>query len=84
MTHMFKSNKYLGYTALSCAALIFLATRLRPGPEPLYILALICLLVVGIYCSVRGLFSGTWSNRICAGLSVVWLIWMVLLFLGGG
>jgi len=83
MTHMFKSDRWLGYAALTCAALIFLATRFRPGPEPLYVLALISLLVFGICCGVRGLFSGTWLNRICAGLSVVYLTWRVYFFLSG-
>ncbi len=84
MPHMFKSSRWLGYAALTCAALMFFATRFHLGPEPLYILALISLLVFGIYCGVRGLFSGTWLNRICAGISLVYLIWMVFLFLGGG
>jgi hypothetical protein len=83
MTHTFKSGRWLGYAALTCAALLFCATRFRPGPEPLYLLALISLLVFGIYCGVRGLFSGAWLNRICAGVSVVYLIWMVYFFLSG-
>ncbi len=83
MTHTLKSAKWLGYAALTCVALLFFATRLRPGPEPLYILAIIFLLVFGIYCAIRGLFSGTWSNRICAAVSVLFLIWMVYFFLRG-
>jgi hypothetical protein len=83
MTHTFKSTKWLGYAALTCAALLFFATRLRPGPEPLYILAIISLFVFGIYCGIRGLFSGTLFNRVCAGASVFFLIWMVLFFLSG-
>jgi len=83
MIQTFKSGRWLGYTALTCAALLFFVTHLHLGPEPLYILALIFLLVFGIYCGVRELFIGTWLNRICAGLSVIYLIWMVYIFLSG-
>jgi hypothetical protein len=86
MTDTFKSGRWLGYAALTCVLLLFLATRLNLGQlrqESLYILALISLLVFGIYCGVRGLFSGTWWNRICAGISLVYLIWMLFLFFGG-
>ncbi len=83
MKNTFKSASWLGYAALTCAAALFFATRLRPGPRPLYILAIISLLVFGIYCGVRGLFSGTWANRICAAVSVVYLVWMVFFFLRG-
>jgi len=84
MIHMFKSDRWVGYAALTCAALVFLATRFYRGQEPLYILAFISLLVFGIYCGVRGLFSGTWLNRICAGLSMVYWSWIVYSFLGWG
>ncbi len=83
MTHTLQSARWLGFAALTCAALLFFATRLRPGPEAWYLLAIISLLVTGIYCGVRGLFSGTWFNRICAAFSVVYLIWMVYFFLSG-
>ena len=87
MPPTFKSGRWLGYAALTCGVLLFFATRLHLGQlrqQPLYILALISLLVFGIYCGVRGLFSGTWLNRICAGISLVYLMWMVFLFLRGG
>lgn len=77
MTHMFKSNRWLGYAALICAALMFLTSRFRLGSEPLHVLAVISLFMFGIYCSVRGLFSGPWFNRICAGLAMVYWGWIV-------
>lgn len=83
MTHTFNSGRWLGCAALACSGLLFFATRLRPGPQPLYILALISLVVFGLYCSVRGLFSGTWASRICAALSLVYLVWTVVFLLGG-
>ena len=82
MTHTFKSGGWLGYAALISAVLLFLATRLHLRPE-LSLLALISLPVFGIYCGVRGLFRGTGLSRICAGLSVVYFIWMVYFFLNG-
>jgi hypothetical protein len=82
MTHTFKSGSWLGYAALTCAALLFLATQLHPGSVPMLV-ALISLPVFGIYCGARGLFSGTWFNRICAGLSMVCFIWMFYYFLNG-
>ena len=84
MMHLFKSG-WSGYAALACGILLYLGTSLisgRASQEPLYILALICLPVLGIFCGVRGLFSGTWLARACAAISLVYLVWMVFFLLG--
>ena len=71
MAHFLQSEKWIGYAALCFAVLVILAFRFHFGTT----LAGVCLVPLGFYCGVRGLFVGPWYGRVCAGLSmVVWLL----------
>jgi hypothetical protein len=75
MTHAFRNDKWLGYAALACSALMLLQWRLGVGSESCRVVIALSLFVVGAYCAVRGMFIGRWPSRLCAGLAVLFWAW---------
>jgi hypothetical protein len=83
MTHVFHSDKWLGYAALACSALMLLQWRFWGGSETGRVIIIVCLFVFGAYCAVRGMFTGRWPSRLCAGLSTIFWVWLVYLLFAG-
>jgi hypothetical protein len=79
MIHAFHSDKWLGYAALACAALMLLQSRLAVGSVSGRVIIALSLFVLGTYCAVRGMFIGRWPNRLCAALAVLFWVWMLYL-----
>ena len=77
MTHAFHSDKWLGYAALACAALMLLQWRLAVGSESGRVIIALSLFVLGAYCAVRGMFIGRWPSRLCAVLAVLFWVWVL-------
>jgi hypothetical protein len=77
MTHILKSNRWLGYAA-PVSIVLFLTLPLVLSPfidtsSPVMATALLGLVVFGLFAAVRGLFVGSKWSRICAGLA--WPFW---------
>ena len=81
MTHIFKSNRWLGYAALvSAAAVIALClvdSHFSRGQSLTVVSLIYCLSPLGAYFAIRGLFGGSVANRICAGLALLYFVWMI-------
>lgn len=85
-----QSDWWVGYAALTCAALLQLeqmllcATEFGLLGEVLGVLIGVSLIGVGTYCGVRGVFVGPRISRICAGLSIFYWTLVAQWILRGG
>ena len=87
MFHIVKSDRWIGYAALICAVVVFPADRIldsvdleaRGGLIPFFIF--IILSPLGLYFALRGVFVGHWPSRVCAGVALVFFVWLVYSFI---
>jgi hypothetical protein len=77
MAHAFNSDRWLGYAALVCVALVIAVPRSGFLSADLLFVLTASLAVLGLYCGLRGAFLGGWLSRVCAGLSMVFWIWVI-------
>jgi hypothetical protein len=85
MTHIVKSDRWLGYGALICAVAVifsFSNAKLPAGQAGLLpVIICVCFGPLGFYFSLRGVFVGRWPNRVFAGLALVyfgyWALWII-------
>jgi len=82
MTHIIKSDRWLGYGALICAIAVIISVsnaKLPAGQAGLLpVIICICLGPLGFYLSMRGVFVGSWLSRVIAGLALIYFGWMAL------
>jgi hypothetical protein len=80
MIHILKSDRWLGYAALVCAVVVtllgWLDAYLSRGQSALVVIPIYCLSPLGAYLAIRGLFGGSVSNRVCAGLALLFFVWI--------
>jgi hypothetical protein len=77
MTHILKSDRWLGYAALVLAAVVILTPFIFRRDALVGFIDIYCLGPVGLYLSIRGLFVGHLPCRICAGLALVVFGWLL-------
>jgi hypothetical protein len=78
MTHIVKSERWLGYAALLCAAFVVIVPRFSIYSQPFFGAAVICVAVLGVYSGMRGFFVGSKLSRVCAALT--WPYWAWIIF----
>jgi hypothetical protein len=80
MIYITKSDRWLGYTALVCAATaILMFWNIRH--ELLAVAVMVCLGPFGLYLALRGLFVGSWLSRICAFVALAAFGWLTYMFI---
>jgi len=77
MTHILKSDRWLGYGALISIALLFVVPRLSDTSQPALETALMGVAVFGLFAGLRGVFVGGKLSRVCAGLTWPFWAWMI-------
>jgi prepilin signal peptidase PulO-like enzyme (type II secretory pathway) len=83
MFHIVKSDRWIGYAALICAVVVFPANRTLDSVDPAAQGGLIPFFIwlfltpLGLYFALRGVFVGHWPSRVCAGVALVFFIWLV-------
>jgi hypothetical protein len=86
MIHILKSNRWTGYAALICAAVVTSLLWIDAhahGETLAAIMTVYCLAPLGAYFAVRGLFVGSLPSRICSGLALVFFGWMLYSLIAG-
>jgi hypothetical protein len=80
MIHILKSDRWLGYAAFVCAIAVtllgLLDTQFSRGQSALVVIPIYCLSPLGAYLAIRGLFGGSVANRVCAGLALLFFVWL--------
>jgi hypothetical protein len=77
MTHILKSDRWLGYAALAFAAVVILTPLIFRGDALIGFIDVYCLGPVGLYLSIRGSFVGRMPCRICAWLALGIFGWLL-------
>jgi hypothetical protein len=80
MKQILKSDKWIGYAALACAALVAITQKIvlvSGFVHVVHVMFIVCFGVFGLYCGVRGIFVGGRLSRICAGFSMLFWAWLI-------
>ena len=77
MTHALNSDRWLGYATLICVVLTVVMPRCAFLPEDMRFALAASVAVLGLYCGLRGVLLGRWLSRACAGVSLVFWVWLL-------
>ena len=72
MAHTSKIDRWLGFAALICAAVVFIACRTMTPDGLALIFVYCCFLPLGLFLALRGLFVRCLSCRIPAGVALIY------------
>jgi uncharacterized membrane protein len=81
MVHIIKSDRWLGYAALVCAAIVILVPWLIQRESLAVVFVVYCLGPFGLFLALRGVFVGRWPSRICAGVALIFFGWLLYSFI---